>query len=125
MVVTERPAAGGHDSSVAQPLKKMIIQRMIDRPGTGEPTIYLRRPRTGVITARVATVTLSNYSCPACSAKLLKRQRGEPAKPGEQAFCPHCMTQLSARDGPYTLGYELVEAPPRDPWKETQRSRTR
>ena len=59
-------------------------------------------------------MTPSNYSCPACNAKLLKRQRGEPAKPGEQAFCPHCMAQLTARDGPYTLGYELVEAPPRD-----------
>ena len=61
-----------------------------------------------------AIMTPSNYSCPACNAKLLKRQRGEPAKPGEQAFCPHCMAQLPARDGPYTLGYELVEAPPRD-----------
>jgi len=48
-----------------------------------------------------------------------------PAKLGEQAFCPHCMAQLTARDGPYTLGYELVEAPPRDPWEETQRSRSR
>jgi hypothetical protein len=61
-----------------------------------------------------AIMTPSNYSCPACNAKLLKRQRGESAKPGEQAFCPHCMAQLPARDGPYTLGYELVEAPPRD-----------
>ena len=60
------------------------------------------------------TVTRSNYSCPACNAKLLKRQLREPAKAGEQAFCPHCMAQLPARDGPYTLGYELVEAPPRD-----------
>jgi hypothetical protein len=64
--------------------------------------------RTAVI------MTPSNYSCPACNAKLLKRQRGEPAKPGEQAFCPHCMAQLPARDGPYPLGYELVEAPLRD-----------
>ena len=37
-----------------------------------------------------------------------ERQRPEPAKPGEQAFCPHCMAQLPARDGPYTLGYELA-----------------
>ena len=59
-------------------------------------------------------MTRSNYSCPACDAKLLKRQRRELAKPGEQAFCPHCMAQLPARDGPYTLGYELVEAPPSD-----------
>ena len=59
-------------------------------------------------------MTRSNYSCPACDAKLLKRQRRKSAKPGEQAFCPHCMAQLPARDGPYTLGYELVEAPPSD-----------
>jgi hypothetical protein len=72
--------------------------------------MYLRRPRTGVITARVAMVTLSNYSCPACSAKLLKRQRGEPAKPGEQAYWPHCMAQLTARDGPYTLGIRPIPA---------------
>ena len=37
-----------------------------------------------------------------------------PAKPGEQAFCPHCMAQLPARDGPYTLGYELIETPSGD-----------
>ena len=61
-----------------------------------------------------AIMTPSNYSCPACNAKLLKRQRGEPAKPGEQAFCPHCMAQLPARDGPYTLGYELIETPSGD-----------
>jgi hypothetical protein len=36
------------------------------------------------------------------------------AKPGEQAFCPHCMAQLPARDGPYTLGYELIETPSGD-----------
>jgi hypothetical protein len=40
-------------------------------------------------------VTRSNYSCPACNAKLLKRQLREPAKAGEQAFCPHCIAQLS------------------------------
>jgi hypothetical protein len=61
-----------------------------------------------------AIMTPSNYSCPACNAKLLKRQRGVPAKPGEQAFCPHCMAQLPARDGPYTLGYELIETPSGD-----------
>ena len=69
-------------------------------------------------------MTPSNYSCPACDAKLLKRQRSEPAKPGEQAFCPHCMAQLPARDGPYTLGYELVEAPPRS-IAETQKASLR
>jgi hypothetical protein len=59
-------------------------------------------------------MTPSNYSCPPCDAKLLKRQRSEPAKPGGQALCPHCMARLPARDVPYTLGYELAEAPPRD-----------
>jgi hypothetical protein len=54
-----------------------------------------------------------NFLCPGCSAKLSKRRRREAGKPGEQAFCPNCMTQLPARDGPCTLGYELIEAPSR------------
>ena len=97
-------------------------------PDTSEPpcpsaraVCVRKRPQhcTGAVASgwrgTAAIMTPSNYSCPACNAKLLKCQRGEPAKPGEQAFCPHCMAQLPARDGPYTLGYELVEAPPRDP----------
>ena len=59
------------------------------------------------------TNSRSNFLCSACNAKLLKRQRRETAKPGEQAFCPYCMAQLPARNGPYTLGYDLIEAPPR------------
>jgi hypothetical protein len=33
---------------------------------------------------QIGILKASNYSCPACGAKLLKRQSGEPAKPGEQ-----------------------------------------
>ena len=103
--VRKRPQHGPTDAnSINSPV------RVAESSSTGNS---YRRGRFGW-RGTAAIMTPSNYSCPACNAKLLKRQRGEPAKPGEQAFCPHCMAQLPARDGPYTLGYEFIEGPSGD-----------
>ncbi len=56
-----------------------------------------------------------NYTCQHCGAKLRQRMSVAVATGREQAFCPHCFRLLPARDGEHTLGYELIEPPPRPP----------
>jgi hypothetical protein len=47
-------------------------------------SLQMARKTPGAQALRVATMARSNYSCPACNAKLLKRQSRESAKAGEQ-----------------------------------------
>jgi hypothetical protein len=79
-------------------------------------------PSSGHWGATMAEKQSWNYECPHCTAKLLRRGRPEPPKAREQAFCPYCSRPLSPRDGANTLGYELVEPPPRFAVGEVYRS---
>lgn len=54
-----------------------------------------------------------NYVCPHCRSKLRQRMSVAEAKGREQAFCPYCFEPLPARSGEHTLGYELIEPPPK------------
>ena len=56
-----------------------------------------------------------NYICGRCGAKLRQRMSVAIAKGREQAFCPHCFGALPPRDGQHTVGYELIEPPPKPP----------
>jgi DNA-directed RNA polymerase subunit RPC12/RpoP len=54
-----------------------------------------------------------NYVCDHCGAKLRQRMSVATAKGREQAYCPHCFGNLPPRQGKHTLGYELIEPPPK------------